>query len=61
MLASVVRASRTGLRAASTVAPLDKIVYTAKTHTTGGREGGVATSSDGNLKVWPSVFAWVSA
>jgi lipoyl-dependent peroxiredoxin len=31
--------------------PLDKVLYTAKTHTTGGREGGVARSSDGRLKV----------
>src|SRR5262245_27198684 len=28
-----------------------KVVYTAKTHTTGGREKGVARSSDGRLEV----------
>lgn len=28
-----------------------KIVYTGKTHTTGGREHGVAVSSDGNLDI----------
>lgn len=28
-----------------------KIIYTAKTHTTGGREHGVSQSSDGNLDV----------
>jgi len=28
-----------------------KILYTAKTHTTGGREGGMSRSSDGNLDV----------
>ncbi|HWZ81951.1 MAG TPA: organic hydroperoxide resistance protein [Terriglobales bacterium] len=28
-----------------------KVVYTAKTHTTGGREHGVARSSDGHLNV----------
>jgi lipoyl-dependent peroxiredoxin len=31
--------------------PLDKVLYTAKTHTTGGREGGVARSNDGRLEV----------
>jgi lipoyl-dependent peroxiredoxin len=30
---------------------LDKILYTAKTHTTGGREGGVSQSTDGRLEV----------
>jgi osmotically inducible protein OsmC len=28
-----------------------KLLYTAKTHTTGGREGGMSRSSDGNLDV----------
>ena len=28
---------------------LEKIIYTAKTHTTGGREGGLARSADGHL------------
>jgi Ohr subfamily peroxiredoxin len=31
--------------------PTDKVIYTAKTHTTGGRENGVARSSDGQLEV----------
>jgi lipoyl-dependent peroxiredoxin len=31
--------------------PLDKVLYTAKTHSTGGREGGVARSDDGRLEV----------
>lgn len=30
---------------------LDKVVYTARTHTTGGREGGHARSDDGRLEV----------
>jgi len=30
---------------------IDKVVYTAKTHTTGGREEGVSRSSDGQLDV----------
>ncbi len=34
---------------------LEKIVYTAKTHTTGGRDGGAARSSDGHLEVRLSV------
>ena len=28
-----------------------KVIYTAKTHTTGGRENGVSRSSDGRLDV----------
>ena len=31
--------------------PLDKVLYTAKTHTTGGRDGGAARSDDGKLEV----------
>ncbi|HEY4287413.1 MAG TPA: organic hydroperoxide resistance protein [Puia sp.] len=31
--------------------PNQKLLYTAKTHTTGGREGGMSRSSDGNLDV----------
>ncbi len=30
---------------------LDKVLYTAKTHTTGGRDGGASRSSDGRLEV----------
>ena len=30
---------------------LDKILYTAKAHTTGGREGGVSRTDDGRLQV----------
>jgi lipoyl-dependent peroxiredoxin len=30
---------------------IEKIVYTAKTHTTGGRESGASRSSDGNLDI----------
>lgn len=30
---------------------LDKVLYTAKTHTTGGRDGGSSRSSDGRLEV----------
>ncbi|MGF7212973.1 Ohr subfamily peroxiredoxin [Skermanella aerolata] len=29
----------------------DKLLYTAKVHTTGGREGGTSRSSDGNLDI----------
>jgi len=29
----------------------NKVLYTAKVHTTGGREGGVSKSSDGNLDI----------
>lgn len=31
--------------------PLDKVLYTAKTHTTGGRDGGRAKSDDNKLEV----------
>ena len=30
---------------------IEKVLYTAKTHTSGGREGGVSRSSDGRLAV----------
>jgi osmotically inducible protein OsmC len=33
------------------VIPIGKVLYTAKTHTTGGRENGVARSSDGRLNI----------
>jgi len=35
--------------------PIEKILYTAKAHTTGGREGGASRTSDGNLDVKLSV------
>ena len=35
----------------STTTPPVKVLYTAKTHTTGGRDGGVARSSDGRLDI----------
>ena len=34
-----------------TVTKTSKVLYTAKTHTTGGREHGVAKSSDGHLDI----------
>ena len=30
---------------------LEKVLYTAKTHTTGGRDGGTSRTSDGHLDV----------
>jgi lipoyl-dependent peroxiredoxin len=30
---------------------IDKVIYTAKAHTTGGREGGASRTSDGRLDV----------
>jgi lipoyl-dependent peroxiredoxin len=35
----------------TTTTPTVKVYYTAKTHTTGGREHGVSRSSDGNLDI----------
>ena len=34
-----------------TIAQASKVLYTAKTHTTGGREHGISRSSDGHLDV----------
>lgn len=34
-----------------TITPLEKVIYTAKAHTTGGREGGSSRSSDGRLDI----------
>jgi osmotically inducible protein OsmC len=39
------------LAKAPAAAPTGKVVYTAKTHTTGGRENGASRSSDGRLEV----------
>jgi Ohr subfamily peroxiredoxin len=35
--------------------PAEKVLYTAKTHTTGGRDGGSSRSSDGRLDIKLSV------
>ena len=35
----------------NTITPIEKIIYTAKAHTTGGREGGSSRTSDGALDV----------
>ena len=34
-----------------TIAQTEKVLYTGKTHTTGGREHGVSKSSDGHLEI----------
>jgi Ohr subfamily peroxiredoxin len=39
----------------TTITPSTKVLYTAKTHTTGGREHGVSHSSDGHLDIKLSV------
>lgn len=33
------------------ITPIEKVIYTAKAHTTGGREGGASRTSDGSLDV----------
>jgi len=38
-------------KAAPTMTQVDKVLYTAKTHTTGGRANGTARSSDGHLEI----------
>ena len=38
-----------------TITPIEKVLYTAKAHTTGGRDGGVSRTSDGRLEVKLSV------
>ena len=35
----------------NTITPIEKVLYTAKAHTTGGREGGASRTSDGELDV----------
>lgn len=37
------------------ITPIEKVLYTAKAHTTGGREGGSSRTSDGRLDVKLSV------
>ena len=37
------------------ITPIEKVIYTAKAHTTGGREGGASRTSDGRLDVKLSV------
>ncbi len=37
------------------ITPIEKVIYTAKAHTTGGREGGASRTSDGRLDVKFSV------
>ena len=37
------------------IAPIEKVLYTAKAHTTGGRDGGASRTSDGRLEVKLSV------
>jgi osmotically inducible protein OsmC len=39
----------------TTITPIEKIIYTAKAHTTGGRDGGASRTSDGSLDVKLSV------
>ena len=34
-----------------TITPIEKVIYTAKAHTTGGRDGGASRTSDGRLDV----------
>src|SRR5215203_5555717 len=36
---------------ANTTTPVGKVIYTAKTHTVGGRDGGSSRSSDGRLDI----------
>jgi osmotically inducible protein OsmC len=38
-----------------TIPQIDRVLYTAKTHTTGGRDGGASRTSDGRLDVKLSV------
>ncbi|MDB5091701.1 MAG: organic hydroperoxide resistance protein [Mucilaginibacter sp.] len=37
------------------ITPVKKVLYTGKTHTTGGRDGGSSRSSDGNLDIKLSI------
>jgi lipoyl-dependent peroxiredoxin len=42
---------QTQLERKSNVPPIEKLLYTARTHTAGGREHGVSRSSDGHLDI----------
>src|SRR5208283_2670800 len=44
-----------GLEETHTITPIDKVIYTAKAHTTGGRDGGASRTSDGRLEVKLSI------
>jgi Ohr subfamily peroxiredoxin len=37
------------------ISPIEKVIYTARTHTTGGRDGGSSRTSDGRLDVKLSI------
>jgi Ohr subfamily peroxiredoxin len=37
------------------ITPIEKVIYTAKAHTTGGRDGGASRTSDGRLDVKLSI------
>lgn len=52
-VAQVTEASKrfTAQSAAQQVTPIEKVIYTARAHTTGGREGGTSRTSDGRLEV----------
>jgi osmotically inducible protein OsmC len=45
----------TQLEQTRTITPIEKVLYTAKAHTTGGRDGGASRTSDGRLDVKLSV------
>jgi len=45
----------TQLEQTHTITPIEKVLYTAKAHTTGGRDGGASRTSDGRLDVKLSV------
>jgi osmotically inducible protein OsmC len=38
-----------------TITPIDKLLYTAQAHTTGGRDGGASRTSDGRLDIKLSI------
>ena len=39
------------MNALNTISPAKRVLYTAKVHTTGGRDGGASRSSDGRLDI----------
>jgi osmotically inducible protein OsmC len=45
----------TSLEPTHAITPIEKVLYTAKAHTTGGRDGGASRTSDGRLDVKLSV------
>jgi hypothetical protein len=43
------------------ITQIEKVLYTGKAHTTGGRDGGTSRSSDGRLRARAGAYGWLYA